>query len=267
MGWQYLGILFAVCLVLTLVGFYKYVYFLSVGYGLAIAGSGITIFIMALANGWAKESLVILIIQTLLFVAYGVRLSGFLIYREFSNKAYRKVLKSATGDDKRLPIFVLVTMWIFCAALYVCQSSAMFFRYLNGSKEVVVTVIGMVLSVLGLLLESFADKQKSAQKKERPDMVATKGLYRFTRCPNYCGEILFWTGVFVSGIGSYKGAGQWIAAVVAYICIFYIMVNGAQRLEKRQNERYGENEEYKEYVKKTPILLPFLPVYHLNKTK
>ena len=42
-------------------------------------------------------------------------------------------------------------------------------------------------------------------------------------------------------------------------------INGAQRLEKRQMTRYGENEEYNEYANKTPIIIPLLPIYHLNK--
>ena len=96
-------------------------------------------------------------------------------------------------------------------------------------------------------------------------MVATKGLYKMCRCPNYLGEILFWTGVFVSGVTAYETVGQWITAVLAYICIVYIMFNGAQRLEKRQMARYGSNAEYKAYADKTPIIIPFLPVYHLNK--
>ena len=53
--------------------------------------------------------------------------------------------------------------------------------------------------------------------------------------------------------------------IIAYILIVFIMFNGAQRLEKRQMARYGNNEEYKAYANKTPIIIPFLPVYHLNK--
>ena len=45
------------------------------------------------------------------------------------------------------------------------------------------------------------------------------------------------------------------------------MLNGAQRLEKRQDGRYGEMPEYQEYIKKTPIIFPFIPVYSLNKKK
>lgn len=43
------------------------------------------------------------------------------------------------------------------------------------------------------------------------------------------------------------------------------MFNGAQRLEKRQMSRYGDNEEYNKYADSTPIIIPLLPVYHLNK--
>lgn len=96
-------------------------------------------------------------------------------------------------------------------------------------------------------------------------MVATEQLYKIVRCPNYFGEILFWTGVTVSALDILQGAGQWITVIIAYILIVFIMFNGAQRLEKRQMARYGNNAEYKAYADKTPIIIPFLPVYHLNK--
>ena len=79
------------------------------------------------------------------------------------------------------------------------------------------------------------------------------------------GEIIFWTGIFISGISTYTGIGQWIMAVLAYISIVYIMFNGAQRLEKRQMDRYGNNEAYNNYADNTPIIIPLIPIYHLNK--
>ncbi len=264
MPWSLLGILCAVCAVLCAVGFYKFVYFLSIGYGFAVAGGGIAVLIMALVMG-SEAPLWVLLIQTALFLAYGVRLSGFLLVREIKNAAYRKTLKEATGNEKKIPFFVLFTIWVSVAVLYTAQVSPMLFRVTNNTTGIILPIIGFAISVLGLVLETIADNQKSAQKKERPDMVATKGLYRICRCPNYLGEIVFWTGVFVSGINAYETVGQWITAIIAYICIVYIMFNGAQRLEKRQMERYGSNEEYNEYANKTPIIIPLLPIYHLNK--
>ena len=264
MPWSLLGILLAVCAVLCAVGFYKFVYFLSIGYGFAVAGGGIAVLIMALVNG-TEAPIWVLLIQAALFLAYGIRLSGFLLVREIKNVAYRKTLKEATGDEKKMPFFVLFTIWVCVAVLYTAQVSPMLFRYSNGATDIIVPIVGFAISILGFVLETVADNQKSAQKKERPEMVATKGLYKMCRCPNYLGEIIFWTGVFVSGITTYAGAGQWITAVIAYICIVFIMFNGAQRLEKRQMARYGNDPEYNAYADKTPIIIPLLPIYHLNK--
>ena len=265
MYWNCLLVICIVSAVLCAVGFYKYVYFLSIGYGFAIAGGGITVMILALKNGWSTGVTWLLVLQTLLFIAYGARLSGFLLVREIKNAAYRKTLKEATGNDKKLPIFVSVSIWICVAILYTAQVSPMLYRYANGSKDFVVPIIGMIISVCGICLESMADKQKSEQKKENPERVATEGLYKMVRCPNYLGEIIFWTGVLVAGFTTYRGIGQWLMAIIAYICIVYIMFNGAQRLEKRQMARYGSDEAYNTYADKTPIIIPFLPIYHLNK--
>ncbi len=268
MPWTLLGILLAVCAVMCAVGFYKFVYFLSIGYGFAVAGGGIAIFVMYLVNPSATPIWLILV-QMALFIAYGARLSGFLLVRELKNISFKKtdVAKDtlAKNNEKKMPVFVLATIWICVSVLYVAQVSPMLFRYTNASIDIMVPAIGIIVSVFGLILETIADNQKSAQKKENPDMVATKGLYKIVRCPNYLGEIIFWTGIFVSGVTTYATIGQWITAILAYICIVYIMFNGAQRLEKRQMARYGDNKEYNDYADKTPIIIPLLPIYHLNK--
>ena len=268
MYWNLLGILFIVCAALCAVGFWKFVYFLSVGYGLAIAGGGITALVMYLVAP-TETPLWIVVIQALLFVLYGVRLSGFLLAREFKNASFRKtdVAKEslAKNGEKKMPVFVLVAIWLSVAVLYVAQISPMVFRFMNPAADKAVPLIGFAVSIAGILLEAEADRQKGAQKKQRPDMVATRGLYRLVRCPNYLGEILFWTGVFVSGLTAYRGAGQWIMAIAAYACIVYIMFNGAQRMEKRQMKQYGSKPEYRAYADSTPIILPFVPIYHLNR--
>ena len=179
--------------------------------------------------------------------------------------AYRKTLNAQT--DKPVPIFVKFFMWIFMAVLYVMEASAVWYREATAPNGPQLTAwIGAAVMLCGILIEALADKQKSAAKKIAPDRPAMDGLYKISRCPNYFGEITFWTGVFISGWSILKG-WQWLIAVLGYVMILGIMISGAQRLEKRQNKNYGSLPEYQAYVKKTPILVPFIPVYHLVKEK
>ena len=265
MGWNFLGIFFVVALAVCLVGFYKYVYFLSIGYGFAVLAIGVTMAIMG-AMGIFNIALPHYILCAL-FVIYGFRLSGFLLIREIKNASYRKTLKEATGEESAMPIFVKVAIWVCVAALYVAQTSPVFFRLYNGGEVSVFTWVGIAICIGGIVLETIADNQKSEQKKKRPNMVATEGLYKMCRCPNYFGEIIFWTGIFVSSLDILSGIGQWLMAVISYVCIVYIMFNGAQRLEKRQMARYGNDKEYNDYANSTPIIIPLLPIYHLNKVE
>ena len=79
--------------------------------------------------------------------------------------------------------------------------------------------------------------QKNVAKKINPNRFVDTGLYRIVRCPNYLGEVLLWTGVFVCGIGSYHAWWQWLMALLGYVGIVYIMFSGARRLELRQDHK------------------------------
>ncbi|MBQ8554270.1 MAG: DUF1295 domain-containing protein [Clostridia bacterium] len=262
MGFELMWMILLVCAVACAVGFKKFVYFLSIGYGFAVAAGAVATGIIF----WDRLNWVTVLL-IVLFVAYGARLSGFLLVRELKSASYRKTLGEVTKTENPMPIFVLATIWVCVSLLYTAQVSPVFYRLYNGSADVVVPLIGAAISVAGLVLESLADKQKSEQKKNNPDMVATQGLYKLVRCPNYLGEIIFWTGVLVSAFTTLSGVGQWMMAIVAWVLIVFIMCNGAQRLEKRQMARYGSDKAYNDYANKTPIIFPFVPLYHLNKQK
>ena len=263
-NWPHLGIFFALSLLVCLCGFKKYVYFMSIGYGFSVAIIGAAMAVMGLMGTYGPLTLAHYV-QFALFIIYGFRLSGFLLIREIKNAAYRKTLAEATGDESKMPIFVKVVMWLTMGVLYTAQTSGVAFRLFNAAGSSAVQWVGIAISAFGIVLEAVADQQKSQQKAKRPDMVATEQLYKIVRCPNYFGEILFWTGVTVSALDCLVGVGQWITVIIAYILIVFIMFNGAQRLEKRQMARYGNNAEYKAYADKTPIIIPLLPIYHLNK--
>ena len=100
-----------------------------------------------------------------------------------------------------------------------------------------------------------------------PNRFCDTGLYKIVRCPNYLGEVLFWTAVLISGFGALQGVVQWFIAILGYILLVYVMFSGAKRLEGRQNKNYGTDPEYQAYVENPPILLPLIPLYFCNEYK
>ena len=147
------------------------------------------------------------------------------------------------------------------------QVIPVFYRLHNGAGTDIWAYIGAGIMAFGLIFESLADWQKSKAKKINPKRFCDTGLFRIVRCPNYLGEMIFWTGVLISGANILTGAGQWIMALVGYIGIIYVMFSGARRLEVRQNKNYGKDPEYQSYVKTVPILVPFIPLYSVEKYK
>lgn len=255
-------LLFAAAMIISSIGFYKYVYFISLGYGFSIAGIGVLMMIM-----FSARLSIGTVIACILFFIYGLRLSGYLLIRELKSAAYRNTMKTEIKDGKTISFGVKCAIWITCAALYVTQVLPVYYRLLNREKTDAFLIVGVVIMAFGIIFESVADWQKNESKKKNPNRFCDSGLYRIVRCPNYLGEMIFWTGVLVSGVNVLSGVGQWILALVGYIGIIFVMFSGARRLELRQNKNYGDDPEYQAYIKSTPILLPFVPLYSVVKYK
>ena len=255
-------LMLAVCLLVSSIGFKNYVWFISLGYGFSIAGEGLAMLIL-----YNKGLTAGTLICCLLLICYGLRLGGYLAIRERKSSSYKKKMQGEIKDGKTIPFGVKVSIWMTCAALYVTQVIPVFYRLHNGTGSDPFTYAGAAVMALGLIVEALADLQKNTAKNANPGRFVDTGLYRIVRCPNYLGEMIFWTGVLVSGFGSLTGAGQWVMALIGYAGIIYVMFSGARRLEIRQNKNYGSDPEYQKYIKTVPILLPFIPLYSVEKHK
>ena len=205
-------------------------------------------------------------ICALLFIIYGCRLGGYLAIREFKSSSYKKNMTGEIKEGSTVPFGVKIAIWVTCALLYVTQISGVFYRLENAADDNVFVFIGALIMVCGVVLETAADIQKNNAKKINPRRFVDTGLYRIVRCPNYLGEMIFWTGVLISGIGAVEG-WQWVVVAIGYIGIIFVMFSGARRLEIRQDKNYGADPEYQKYVTSVPILLPFIPLYSVKKHK
>ncbi len=270
LAWAALGILTGLSALGCIIGFKKFVYFLSVGYGLSVVLIGAGIIVLSATGYFLPTGDIFTYILASILVLYGCRLSGFLIFREAKSASYRKVAENVAGStEKKMPIFVKATIWIMVTILYIMQTSPVFFRVANGiygdQTSMIFEIVGASVMVIGLLLETISDLTKSAAKKSNPHRFCDKGVYKYVRCPNYLGEILFWTGVLVSSINALVTWYQWVIAILGYILIVYVMLSGAKRLEGRQDKNYGEDPEYQAYIAKTPLISRLIPIKSMKK--
>ena len=255
-------VMLCIALIVSAIGFYKYVYFISLGYGFSIAAIGVVSFIIF------RESIDALgIILCLLLFLYGNRLSGYLLIRELKSNSYNNKMKGEIKDGKSMKLPVKFAIWVTCALLYACQTAPVYFRLNEGKDAPVSLIVGILVMVFGVAFESIADIQKNNAKKIDPNTFVCTGLFKLVRCPNYLGEMIFWTGVLISGIGAFDSVWGIVFSLLGYLGIIYVMFSGARRLEIRQNKHYGNDPKYQEYVKTTPIMVPFIPLYSVEKHK
>jgi len=257
-------LLFLFPLAISAQGFYRFVYFISTGYAFSVLGLS-----AGLLVAYGAQAGLPAVLALVLLGLYGARLGVFLVLRELRNGSYRRVLDEQVGSYKKMPFFVQVAIWLAVSTLYVMQVSPLYFRLANGAAAAYPVWLwtGTAIIALGLGIQALADHQKEKAKRKAPEAFCRTGLFRMVRCPAYFGEILVWTGVYLSSVRSLAGPAQMIFSTLGYIGIIFVMFGSTRRLELRQNTRYGADPAYKEYVRKTPVLLPLIPLHSVARWK
>ena len=199
------------------------------------------------------------IVHVLLHLAYGVRLFAFIFVRDFS-ETYRKRCKKEI-KDAGLPVDKSFMFWIFVMFMYQSQFAPALFHVTSGptAQASTTTIVAIVAAAFGLFVEALADHQKSAHKRASPTTPITSGLFALCRCPNYAGEVLFYTANFVAGL---QFCGGWLgiaATALGWLTIVSIMADATSRMIKGQHERYATKVDgYAKYEASTKILVPYV---------
>ena len=209
-----------------------------------------------------------LILVAVIFI-YGLRLGLFLLIRETKNAAYRKTLASA-GGDKKMPFPVLFSMWLMNAGLFLMQTSPMYYRLQNVSRELVTNEsvflwIGVCISALGLIIETVADaqqwrfhsKKKALLKEGKPlsDLPApynkgfnTIGLWSRSRHPNYLGEQGIWASLYLFSVAAGIGIFNW--SIIGALLLIVLFLGSSSFGEEISASKYPEYAAYQKRVSK-----------------
>jgi len=147
--------------------------------------------------------------------------------------------------------FSVSGMWVTICSICALTGIA------NGIIFSTTTIIGIIIFIIGFTIEIIADSQKTKFRAndDNKDKFITSGLWKYSRHPNYLGEIILWLGISLISFSSLEGF-QYIT-LISPIFTYLLLVNvsGINFLDKSGDKKWGMLESYKKYKEKTPRLI------------
>jgi steroid 5-alpha reductase family enzyme len=186
---------------------------------------------------------------------WGVRLSLHLTWRNWGHgEDYRyAAMRRHHGD--RFPIVSLFTVFLLQAVLmWVIALPLLALARAAGTPAPLALTSGLLVFGAGFLFEVVADAQLALHKADpRRTGPLDRGLWRYSRHPNYFGEALLWWGIWIIA-SSVDGA--WTVLSPVLMTFLLVRVSGVALLEKRlRTDKPG----WDEYARRTSAFVPWPP--------
>jgi steroid 5-alpha reductase family enzyme len=191
----------------------------------------------------------------LLTSIWGLRLSGYLARRKFGTpEDYRyRAMRESIG-----PRFWLVSLFLVFGLQGIIMNIValpVVAGQLETSPAGMGTILGVVLWTVGLFFEAVGDHQLARFKADANNRgkVLDRGLWRYTRHPNYFGDFLVWWGIYLVALGQ----STWWTVIGPLVMSFLLLrVSGVVLLE-RSLQRGKEG--YADYMARTSSFFPRPP--------
>lgn len=196
------------------------------------------------------------ILLSVLVVVWALRLGTFLFRR------IRKAGKDDRFDEIKPSFFRFLNVWTIQGLWVTFTASAALVAITTASHKKIDAwaIIGLLLWIIGFAIEVAADSQKSrfnANPENKGKFIQTD-LWSRSRHPNYFGEIVLWFGIALIALPVLQG-WQWVAMISPFfVTLLLTRVSGIPLLEKKADKKWGGQEDYENYKKKTPVLIPRL---------
>ena len=193
-----------------------------------------------------------------LTTVWGLRLGGYIFWRwrkEGPDKRYVALLSKAPGN---VHVFTLTKVFLLQGVLLWVVSLPVQLGQMPAAPVGVgiLAWIGAGLAVIGIFFETVGDYQMARFKSDPANAgkVMDRGLWRYTRHPNYFGDACVWWGLFLIAAEARIG---WIS-VVGPILLTFLLVqwSGAALLERRMKR---SRPDYEDYIRRTSSFIPMPP--------
>lgn len=143
----------------------------------------------------------------------------------------------------------------FLVALFITPATVVAYR--TGAFPDVWDGLGMLTALIAVAGEAIADRQLASFRAD-PDTkgkVCRRGLWRYSRHPNYFFEWLHWFAYVWMGVGATFWAATWIGPVMMFVFLRYF--TGIPHAERQSLRSRGEA--YRQYQKVTSPFFPWIP--------
>ncbi|WP_394855375.1 DUF1295 domain-containing protein [Rhodococcus cercidiphylli] len=195
------------------------------------------------------------ILLLVLVAVWGLRLALHVFRRSRGHgedPRYTELLAKATGNEtlyalRKIYLTQAVALWFVSLPLQVSAVS-------HGSVLPVVA-LGVLVWILGWTFEAVGDAQLAAFKADASNKgkIMDRGLWSWTRHPNYFGDSAVWWGLFLVSASAWPGVFTLLSPIA--MTYFLVFATGARLLERSMEKRPG----YREYQQRTSYFLPRPP--------
>jgi steroid 5-alpha reductase family enzyme len=210
--------------------------------------------LLVLANGAFAVSQ---LLAAAFVIIWAFRLGAYLLSRII------RIGKDSRFDDKRGHFLKFLGFWVIQAiTVWVVMLPVTVLLSLPAAPGLnALSLIGALLWAAGFTMEAFSDAQKYAFRNNpanRNRWIDT-GLWKYSRHPNYLGEVLLWWGVFVFALPGLSGTLLLAVAGPIAITLLLLFVSGIPLLEKSADARHGADPGYQAYKRRTSVFLLLPP--------
>lgn len=195
---------------------------------------------------------------TVLTTVWGFRLASHIFWRnkgkgeDFRYRAMRARHGKRFAMVSLYSVFALqgLLMWVISLPLQIAETSR------EPARLTLLDWAGAIVWLIGFSFESLGDLQLARFKAEPKNKgkVMDRGLWRYTRHPNYFGDALLWWGFFLISMST--PAGAWTVIGPLIMTGLLMKVSGVALLEKALMKTKPE---YREYTRSTNAFFPWLP--------
>jgi steroid 5-alpha reductase family enzyme len=217
----------------------------------------VTFVVLALFGVWYAGFTPFNSLLLAMVVVWATRLGGFLLYR------VSKTGRDARFDNIRGDFWKFGKFWVGQGLSVWVISLAALLAFGEVRAEIgLLAWLGVACWLIGLSLEATADIQKFGftSNPTNKGKWIQNGVWRYSRHPNYMGEMLVWIGVFMYASTVLSPLGTLIAVISPlFIISLLLFVSGVPILEKSADKRWGSDPKYREYKARTSILIPWPP--------